>query len=136
MDKIRHVVLEKEELKTKIKTKETKLSQLKSTSWKDEAAMTEELDTIESELGVSIDIKMKVEKKIRRLQEIVENCDEKIRKMEQDKKTKKSMLEEHLSQVSAAKDNLSQEILDLRNSLNCRIKTINNLMRERKEGLK
>ena len=68
MNKIREVMKENEELKAKIKTKETELSQLKSTSEKDIAVITEELDSLDTELKVSVDTKIKAEQEIRRLQ--------------------------------------------------------------------
>ena len=64
MNKIREVMKENEELKAKIKTKETELSQLKSTSEKDIAVITEELESLDTELKVSVDTKIKAEQEI------------------------------------------------------------------------
>ena len=59
------------ELKTKIRTKERELSQLRKTTEKDVAVLTEELDSLEIEQRVCVDTKRKAEEEIRRLQEVV-----------------------------------------------------------------
>ena len=102
MNKVRDAIMENEEMKSKIKTKEGELSQLKSTSEEEVAVITGELDTIKTEQKVSVEGKKKAEEGIRRLQEIVENCDENIRRLEQEKKTKESLIERNLSALTAA----------------------------------
>ena len=85
------------QLKAKIKTKELELAQLKSTFHKDLAAVTEELETIETKLKVSVDTKIKAEEEIRRLRGIIENCDENISRLQQEKKTRESFTEINLA---------------------------------------
>ena len=68
-----------------MKTKQMDLSNLKSTSEKDIAVITEELETIESELKVSVDTRIEAEDEIRRLEKVIENFDEKIIRLEQEK---------------------------------------------------
>ena len=104
------------ELETRIKTKERELSQLRQTTEKDVAVLTEELDSIETELRLSLNKRMKAEQEIRRLHNVIENCDENISRMEQEKKTKESLIERNLENLTAAEVNLSEEIEKLRSS--------------------
>ena len=120
MKKVRQVMKETEELKSKIETKEMELSKLKSTSQNYVAFITEELDTIETVLRVSFDTKMKATEEIRRLQEIVVSCDDNISRMKLERKAKER--ERTLANSSAAQDSLSEEIENLRLSLDCHIK--------------
>ena len=128
---------ENEELKSKIKTKEGELFQLKSTSEKDNEDIAKELDTIETERRVTVDSKRNAEQEIQRLQEIIDNhgkvirdCDQDISWIDQEKKAKESVIERNLANFKAAEDILTEEIENLRASLDSRIKTVDSLMRE------
>ena len=67
---------------------------------------------------------------MRRLQEIIENCDENVSRMEEEKKTKKNMIERNITALKTAEVKVGEEIENLRASLDSRIKTVDNLMRE------
>ena len=58
MNKIKDVMKENEELKSKIKKKKREILHLKSTSQKEIAVISEELDNLESEIKVSVDTKI------------------------------------------------------------------------------
>lgn len=133
MNKVRDIKMEKEELTTKIKTKQRKLSQLKSKSEKDVAVLTEEVDTIENKLRAPVDKKLKAGEKMRRLQEemqnlqeVIDNCDENISSIEKNKKTKENLIKRTLDNSKAAQDDLTEEI----ENLDSRIKTVDNLIKE------
>ena len=130
MNKVREMLKENEELKTEIKAKETELSQLKSKSEKEVAVFTTELDSLESDLKDSVDTKMKAEQEMRRLQVIVETCVENITRLEEEKKAKGSLIERNMTSLKATEDNLTEEIENLRASLDSRLKTVDSLMRE------
>ena len=117
-------------MKKKIKTRENELSQLKSTSEKDVAFITVEFDTIDTRLKDSIEKNMKVKEEIKTLQELAENLSESIFRMEQEKKTKKNLIERTLANSRDAQDNLTGEIENLRASLDSRLKTVDSLMSE------
>ena len=136
MSKMQDAIMKKEELKREIKTKESQLSQKKFKSKNDVAVISEQVDNIETELKVSVDRKMKAEEEIRRLQNVIENCDVNITAMEKEKKTKAYLMESILAISKADQDNLTEEIESLRTSLESHIETVDNLMREEISSIK
>ena len=73
---------------------------------------------------------MEAEKEIRRLQDIVQNYDKNISRMEQEKKSKEGLIKRNLESLTAAEDNLTEEIENLRDSLDSHTKSVDSLMRE------
>merc|ERR1712062_629330 len=71
IQRVRDVLKENEELKTKIKTKETELFHLRSSSEKDIGDIIRELDNIEVERRLSVEVKTNAEQEIQRLEEII-----------------------------------------------------------------
>ena len=110
-------------MQNKVKTKETELSQLKSKSEKDIAVITAELETLETEMKVSVETKKKAEEEILR-------CVENISRLEEEKKTKESLMKRNLASLKAAEGNLTAEIENLRARFESHTKTVDTLMRE------
>ena len=125
MNRVRNMKMRNEELKEKIKRKESELLQLKSKSDNYVASMTEELNTIETKLRVSLDTKMKAEEEMLRLQGIIRDCDQSISRMAQEKWTRETLIDRTFIKYRAAKDNLSEE----KENLDRRIKTVDSLVR-------
>ena len=137
IQRVRDVLKENEELKTKIKTKETELFHLRSSSEKDVGDIKRELDTIETEQRLSVEVKTNAEQEIQRLEEIIndhrkviDNCDRDISRIEQKKTDKERMIKVRKISVKVIEDDLTEEIRNLRSSLDSRIKAVDNLMRE------
>ena len=117
MNNARDMKKENDSLKKKIKTKQNELIRLKSTFEKDVTVLTKEMESIDTKLKVSVEKKMKVEEEIRKLQEIVENCNDNIRRMEQERKTKEGLIEATHVKHKAAEDHLTEELKNLDNHL-------------------
>ena len=121
---------ENEELKAKIEVKEKELSQLKSKSEREVLAITNELESLDTELKIYFDSKIEAEEEIQRLEETVETCQENICRLEEEKKNKESQLERNLASLTSAQDNLTEEIEHLRASLATRMESVDGIARE------
>ena len=118
------------ELKTKIKEKEGEIVQLRATADKETEDLSNDLEMIEKEIEMFAETKKKAEEEIRRLQEVIENCNLNISNRKRDQEAKKDQAQRNNARLKAAEDNLRSEIKEMKNNLESNLKTVDDLMRK------
>ena len=84
---------------------------------------------IDTEIKTFAQTKKEAEEEIRRLQEVIENCDLNISNKKRDQEAKKDQAERNNSHQKAAEEVLKSEIKEMKDSLESNLKTVDDLMR-------